>query len=85
MLAGKLYRGSKITAVTTGFSGGITGIARARVTRAHRGRISVHGEIGQPGLYSVLHRCDEGRMWARGWDTPEAMALSAEIALLVSK
>lgn len=81
----KLYRGAKITAVTSNFVGEIVGTSRARVLRAHRGRISGHAVGSGKTARGDIYLRDEGRTWVCGWDTPEAMVLAAEIALLVSR
>lgn len=80
-----LQRGDKITVVTTGFGGEIVGTARARVIHAHRGRVSARSIGHATSITGTLYRRHEGRTWARGWDTPEAATLEAEIALMVSR
>jgi len=78
-----LKRGDKITIVATDFDGTIHSAIRGRVIHAHRGRVLARSVGLQQGCETgVLY---EGRTWARGWDTPEAMVLSAEVALLVSR
>jgi hypothetical protein len=87
VLLGKpLKRGDKITIVATDFDGIIHSAIRGRVIHAHRGRVLARSVGLKHGRETgVLYRRHEGRTWARGWDTPEAVVLSAEIALLVSK
>lgn len=81
----KLHRGDKITAVATDFEGAVVGVVRARVIHAHRGRVSARS-VGWPeSSRGILYWRHEGRAWARGWDTPDAKVLGAEIALLVSQ
>ena len=81
-----LKRGDKITIVSTDVDGTIHGVLRGRVIHAHRGRVLARSVGLEQGRETgVLYRRHEGRTWARGWDTPEAMVLSAEVALLVSR
>lgn len=80
-----LHRGDRITVVTEDLSGEIVGTIYARVVHAHRGRISARAINNVPVDSGRLYRRDEGRTWARGWDTPDAMVLEAEIALLTSR
>ena len=81
-----LKRGDKITVVATDLDGTINSTIHARVIHAHRGRVLARSVGLEQGRETgVLYRRHEGRTWARGWDTPEAMVLSAEVALLVSR
>ncbi len=81
-----LKRGDKITIVATDLDGSIHSTIRGRVINAHRGRVLARSVgLTQGRETGVLYRRHEGRTWVRGWDTPEAAALSAEVALLVSR
>ena len=82
----KLHRGAKVTMLAVDFDGEIVAAAHGRITYAHRGRLCVRS-VGMPVWQDRgrLPREDEGRTWVRGWDTVEALAFKAQVALLVSK
>lgn len=48
-----------------------------RTTVLRTGRQSFTPQIGP----LIVHAATEGKEWARGWDTPDARALLAEVAL----
>ena len=81
----KLHRGSQITVRLRTYTGEVCAVARARVVHAHRGRISARSVGVGSSIRGTLLARDEGQDWVRGWDTPDALALQAEIALLVSR
>lgn len=88
----KLHRGDEVTVCVGDWTGRIFGIRRARIVRRRGERVRVRALANRIGprlvrgeRIATLFMRDEGIDWARGWDTPEALALQAEIALLVSK
>lgn len=56
-------------------------VTQGYVEGVHDGYIVTRGELLGLSIQRTWELADEGRLWARGWDTPEALALKAVFAL----
>lgn len=70
-------RGEKITVQLR------QGDVRSGIVRRGGSRITwtAKGDERQRAYWGQLRRRDEGELWVRGWDTPEALAFRAGAAL----
>jgi len=86
----KLHRGDEVTVCVADWSGRIIGIKRGRVVRRRGTRVRVRALADRTRLapgerIATLFLHEEGVDWARGWNTVDALAFHAEVALRLSR